>query len=176
METNNQQEQWKAIPGTEGRYEVSSTGKVRTLRRRPQQLTLTRHASGYMYAMIEINGKRYKRRVHRLVAEAFLPNCNNMAEVNHKDGNKENNDVNNLEWLDRSGNMRHAYSSGLKQPHRWSEDERQRIGAKVHAYQQSRANASTPAPHFFPDPSIFPNHIALSGVDEANFQNPVLPT
>lgn len=53
------------------------------------------------------------RRVHRLLAEAFIPNLNQLPHINHKDGNKLNNDLDNLEWCDHLTNMRHAFSTGL---------------------------------------------------------------
>ena len=56
------------------------------------------------------------RTVHRLVAQAFIPNPNGLAEVNHKDGNKSNNSVENLEWVTSSENKKHAYNIGLNAP------------------------------------------------------------
>jgi hypothetical protein len=64
-----------------------------------------------------ILSKNHKQRcclIHRLVAETFIPNPNNLLEVNHKDGNKQNNDVTNLEWCTRLENIRHIYKNGLK--------------------------------------------------------------
>ena len=131
-------EQWKPIDGTDGKYEVSNLGHVRTSGQRPGLLTLTKQKSGYRYAMIEIDGKSCNRRVHRLVAQHFLPNPDNMKEVNHKDGNKDNNRVDNLEWCTRSHNVKHSFDTGLKQPHRWTDEERKQISDKVKAYHQKR--------------------------------------
>lgn len=127
-------EQWKPIEGTDGKYEVSNLGRVCTNGKRPGVLTLTKQKSGYRYAMIQLsNGKQKNCRVHRLVAEHFLPNPDNMKEVNHKDGNKDNNHVSNLEWCTRSHNVKHSFDTGLKQPHRWTAEERQQIGERTKA-------------------------------------------
>ena len=134
-----EQEQWKPIEGTDGKYEVSNLGHVRTNGKRPGLLTLTKQKSGYRYAMIQLsNGKQKNCRVHRLVAEHFLPNPDNMKEVNHKDGNKDNNRADNLEWCTRSHNVKHSFDTGLKQPHRWTAEERKQISDKVKAYHQKR--------------------------------------
>lgn len=74
--------------------------------------------------MLYKNGKEKLLRVHRLVAMAFLPNPNNLPQVNHKDGNKQNNSVDNLEWCEQSDNMKHAYKNGLQIP---SENQRKAI-------------------------------------------------
>ena len=137
-------EEWKAIEGTNGLYEVSNTGLVCSLRQRPKVLTLTKQASGYLYAMIEIDGKNCNRRVHRLVAQAFLPNPDNLTEINHKDGNKENNQANNLEWSDRSRNMRHAVLTGLYHKSEWSPEQRKQIGERVRAYHQAHPKPKPP--------------------------------
>lgn len=124
-------EQWKPIEGTDGKYEVSNLGHVRTNGKRPGLLTLTKQKSGYRYAMIQLsNGKQKNCRVHRLVAEHFLPNPDNMKEVNHKDGNKDNNRADNLEWCTRSHNVKHSFDTGLKQPHRWTAEERKQISER----------------------------------------------
>lgn len=121
-------EQWKAIPNTKGPYEVSDCGRVRTNSQRPGLLTLTKQASGYLYAMVELtNGKPKNCRVNRLVAKAFIQNPNDLPEVNHIDGNKENNHASNLEWVSRSYNVKHSFDTGLKQPHRLTDEERQHL-------------------------------------------------
>ena len=66
--------------------------------------------------LINNNGKRKTLRVHRLVALTFIDNPNNLPEVNHKDGNKEHNFVNNLEWISSSNNQKHAYKNNLRKP------------------------------------------------------------
>lgn len=121
-------EEWKPIPHTDGRYEVSNYGHVRTNNQRPGLLTLTKQPKGYRYAMVTLsNGKLKNCRVHRLVAQMFLPNPEGLPEVNHKDGNKDNNHVDNLEWVTRSANVRHSWITGLSKPHGPSEDGRQRL-------------------------------------------------
>lgn len=69
--------------------------------------------TGYKQIGRTVNGKRRTLQVHRLVAMAYIPNPENKPEVNHKDGNKANNHVSNLEWCTRKENQRHAYDSGF---------------------------------------------------------------
>ena len=134
-----EKEQWKPIDGTDGKYEVSSFGRVRTNGKRPGLLTLTKQPKGYLYAMIQLNnGKQKNCRVHRLVAEHFLTNPDNLPTINHLDGNKLNNHVSNLEWCTYQANMQHAVRTGLTHPHRWTDDERKQISDKVKAYHQKR--------------------------------------
>ena len=110
---------WKAIEGTNGTYEVSNTGKVRCLNYKmtgkTKELTCTEKVGGYLQLRVTVDGKRKTVVVHRLVAKAFIPNPENKPEVNHKDGNKKNNHVDNLEWATRSENIRHAVASGLRE-------------------------------------------------------------
>ena len=137
------EEVWKPIDGTDGKYEVSNFGRVRTNGKRPGLLTLTKQPSGYRYAMIALsNGKQRNCRVHRLVAQYFLPNPDNMNEVNHKDGNKDNNHVSNLEWCTRSNNVKHSFDTGLKQPHRWTDEEKQMMKEKLKAYHERKRRGS----------------------------------
>jgi hypothetical protein len=137
------EEVWKPIDGTDGKYEVSNFGRVRTNGKRPGLLTLTKQPSGYRYAMIALsNGKQRNCRVHRLVAQYFLPNPDNMNEVNHKDGNKDNNHVSNLEWCTRSHNVKHSFDTGLKQPHRWTDEEKQMLSEKVKTFYESKRRGS----------------------------------
>lgn len=141
-----EQEQWKPIEGTDGKYEVSNLGHVRTNGKRPGLLTLTKQPSGYRYAMIELsNGKQKNCRVHRLVAEHFLPNPDNLPCINHIDGNKLNNHVSNLEWCTYQANMQHAVRTGLTNPHRWTDDERKQISERNKQYAIS--HGYQPKPH-----------------------------
>ena len=70
--------------------------------------------NGYKRVHVSKNGKSKRLLVHRIVATAFIPNPDNLPEVNHKDGNKQNNNVSNLEWVTASENQKHAYKTGLK--------------------------------------------------------------
>ena len=110
-------EQWKPIEGTGGTYEVSNTGQVRSNNYlghgKTQELKQNTDRGGYQCVYIRIDKKRQFRLVHRLVATAFIPNPDNKAHVNHKDGNKQNNCVTNLEWNTRLENARHAADNGL---------------------------------------------------------------
>lgn len=76
----------------------------------------TRYSKGYEIVDLYKNGKRKTVRVHRLVAEAFIPNNDNKPEVNHIDGNKHNNNVDNLEWVTKKENCRHAWNNNLIKP------------------------------------------------------------
>lgn len=98
---------WKDISGYEGEYQVSNLGNVRSLNyRRSGELKLLKQATtnGYKQITLSKNGKCKSYNVHRLVAIAFIPNPNNYKEVNHKDEDKSNNNVNNLEWCTREYN------------------------------------------------------------------------
>lgn len=112
-------EQWKPIEGTDGTYEVSNTGKIRSNNYlghgSQKELSLTSDQKGYLRVRIYMGGSRKTVKVHREVARAFLPNPENKSEVNHKDGNKKNNHVENLEWSTARENTLHAYKTGLKE-------------------------------------------------------------
>ena len=104
-------EEWKNVIGYEGLYEVSNMGNVRNVRRN-KLLKLTKTYYGYIQVNLYKNGIRTGLRVHRLVAQAFLPNPDNLPEVNHLDEDKTNNRVDNLEWCDRKYN--NNYGDRLK--------------------------------------------------------------
>lgn len=110
-------EVWREIEGTDGRYEVSNTGKIRSNNYknsdRVQELKPAKDKKGYLRTVITIDGKAKTIKVHREIAKAFLPNPNNLPQVNHKDGNKENNHVTNLEWINNIDNAHHAIEHGL---------------------------------------------------------------
>ena len=101
------EEIWKPIKDYEGLYEVSNFGRIKTLsryirnRKMPEKIKkLEKDRYGYLRIELSKNKIRKKYLVHRLVAQAFIPNNNNLPCINHKDENKSNNIVNNLEWCD----------------------------------------------------------------------------
>jgi len=123
------EEIWKSIDGTNGDYEVSSRGRIRSIDRyvvrrgsknkqflKGQIIKISSDSCGYAMVCINIDGKRRSKNVHRLVACAFLPNVENKREVNHKDSNRMNADVSNLEWCTSKENARHAYDTGRRKP------------------------------------------------------------
>ena len=116
---------WKDIPEYEGLYQVSNFGEVKSLPKIRNIFNtyyfskekILKHAlndSGYKIVVLAKNKKAKTLRVHRLVALAFIDNFENKPQVNHKDGNKLNNNVNNLEWCTNGENEKHAYKLGLK--------------------------------------------------------------
>lgn len=120
-------EVWKTISGYESRYEVSNLGRVRSIPRYVDNHTgeklikgreISQHINKRGYVIVSLNkeSKRKTYKVHRLVAEAFIENPFNKPQVNHIDGDKTNNRVDNLEWNDNSENQLHAYRTGLHKP------------------------------------------------------------
>lgn len=114
-------EEWKDIKEYEGIYQVSTLGRVRSLDRLDfagHQLTgallsICVSKNGYSVITLSKKGVMTQFRVHRLVAKSFLDNSENKPFVNHIDGNKQNNTLENLEWCTHQENMDHAYANGL---------------------------------------------------------------
>lgn len=118
-------EQWKAVVGYEGSYEVSDMGRVRSLDRtrllknshgsrsyrtdKGKYLSLINHGNGYLYVGLQDNGHKENRYVHRLVAEAFCDNPRGVSVINHKNFDKSDNRACNLEWVTQKENV--VYSS-----------------------------------------------------------------
>lgn len=111
---------WKDVVGFEGLYKVSDAGEVVSSgeyiksRRGVALRANPTGTSDYLYVKLWRGNKMFNRSVHRLVAQAFIPNPLALGVVNHKDGDKRNNALSNLEWCSMSENHRHAYATGLK--------------------------------------------------------------
>ena len=119
------QEIWKDIKGYEGLYQVSDMGNVRSLDRlvdrggkplcaiwKGRVLKKKKASDNYYSVVLSKNNVQLCVRIHRLVAETFIPNPNNLPEVNHRNENKLDNRVENLEWCDRLYNVR--YGTGIE--------------------------------------------------------------
>lgn len=107
--------EWRAIPGYEGLYEVSDFGSVRSLFRYKKQLKPSKQSNGYLSVDLFKEKRRKHCLIHRLVAMAFIPNPENLPQINHKDENRTNNTVENLEWCSAKYNMN--YGVGGKTRH-----------------------------------------------------------
>lgn len=117
-------EAWKDIKGHSHKYQISNYGNVKIKGNLTQRLNMGKmrdyyqkekimspndNGCGYLKVCIFTDtGEKSERYIHRLVAEAFLDNPNDLPQVNHKDGNKQNNHIHNLEWVSRSENIIHA--------------------------------------------------------------------
>ena len=116
-------ESWKDITGLEGRYQVSNLGRIKSLDRivnngsgiwnRRGSILRPQKRKGYLSINLPAGEIFKTKSIHRLVALAFIPNPLNLLEINHKDGIKENNHIDNLEWITSSENSKHAYKIGL---------------------------------------------------------------
>lgn len=98
-------EEWRDIPGYEGLYKVSSSGRLVSYKR--GELRPFKSRDGYLVATLQKNGQRYRTGVHRLVAAAFIPNPDNKPQINHMNGDKTDNRVENLERATSSENNLH---------------------------------------------------------------------
>ena len=108
------EELWRNISKSNGLYQISNCGRVKSFCNGKEKiLSSTVNSAGYLHLTLCVNGNRRYCNVHVLVAEAFVPNPDNLPEVNHKDGNKLNNHSWNLEWTTRQKNLKHASQKGL---------------------------------------------------------------
>lgn len=106
-------EVWKPISWSNGKLEISSKGNVRSNMRDGRILKQQQDRKGYMRVSVTVDRVKHTLKVHREVALAFLENPNGFEQVNHIDGNKKNNSIENLEWISCLGNARHAIKTGL---------------------------------------------------------------
>ena len=105
-------EVWRPIPGTNGKYEISNLGNVKSFVRKSEGKLLRQvkrsHDNGYLCVCIRVNGVRKIIPVHRLVADAFLDKKNGCTDVNHKNEIKTDNRAENLEWCTKAYNNRYG--------------------------------------------------------------------
>lgn len=120
------EEIWKNIPECNDFYQISNYGRVKSISRQirmgkyvglrtlPKKILKTfSYPNGYTGVMIRVNGRKYCKLLHRLIATAFIPNPENKQQVNHKNGVKNDNSIGNLEWCSRKENSDHAVNMGL---------------------------------------------------------------
>jgi predicted XRE-type DNA-binding protein len=105
-------EKYHTIPHFQ-KYEITKSGKVRYKGKEKLKSTFVGSTGYYMVHLNDKNGNSKLRRVHRLLAKTFIPNPENKKYVNHKDGNKLNNNLDNLEWVTMHENNTHAFENGL---------------------------------------------------------------
>ena len=101
-------EQWKDIPGFEGHYQASTLGNIRSIKKEPIILKGDYQKNGYRRVYLWVGGEKKNCLVHRLVAETFIENPNRYSDINHKDEDKSNNSVENLEWCSHVYNMNYG--------------------------------------------------------------------
>jgi len=117
------EEKWIDIVGFEGFYQINLSGDIKSLprqRKNKHGFYMSKErilngcvSGGYLIYSFKIDKTETKLRAHRIVAQTFIPNPNNYPVINHKDGNKLNNNIDNLEWCTEAYNTKHAWDNGL---------------------------------------------------------------
>ena len=116
---------WKDIEGYEGYYQISNMGRIKSVDRKiilrngfvrrckGREMKIFHDGGGYCFVMLSKDGECKPKKIHRLVAEAFIDNPEGLETVNHKDYNKDNNRVENLEWMTRKDNIYYGGQKGI---------------------------------------------------------------
>lgn len=120
-------EEWRDLPEFQGEYQVSNYGRVKRVKGAERLVKLTTQRNGYVYVTLSFANTSKCFKTSRLVAKAFIPNPNNYEEVDHLNADKQNNSVNNLEWVTGEENRRRAQAMGLMKPRKLTDEEKQRI-------------------------------------------------
>ena len=108
---------WKDIPNFEEKYQASTKGEIRN-KKNNKIVKQYVNNKGYYTISLYINNKQSRYNVHTFIAKTFIKNSNNLPLINHIDGNKLNNNIENLEWCTSKHNIKHAYDNGLKKGYR----------------------------------------------------------
>lgn len=119
---------WKDVSGYEEFFQISNHGRF--YQKRSKRILKTSLSNGYNSISTQVNGNRVYFKIHRVVAETFIPNPENKEFVNHIDCDKKHNHVKNLEWMTCSENTQHAYDNGLLVPKRGCEHNNSKFDKK----------------------------------------------
>ena len=175
-------EEWRDIKGFEGKYMVSNLGRFKSLnyRRTGKEKILEGYPDkdGYLYVQLWKDGKVKNCRINRLVAQAFLENPQNLPEVNHKDEDKTNNRVENLEWCTTQYNIK--YGTGIKRRaeklkgRKLSEEHKKKIAEKLKGRKQSEEHIKKRAEKMTNNPKLSIPVIGINKVSKLILKFPSL--